>query len=78
MFERVYLGAEARAEQEQAREALGALFAHYLEHPDEVPAPDPEADDQQRVTDYLAGMTDRFCLEKHRQLLRRSQGRDNQ
>ena len=62
MFDRVYLGEEARGEQERAREALRALFDHYLEHPEEVPATDPDADDVQRVTDYLAGMTDRFCL----------------
>jgi dGTPase len=68
MFDRVYLGAEARAEQEKAREALSALFAHYLANPDEVPAPDPAATDQQRVTDYLAGMTDRFCLTAYERL----------
>ena len=68
MFERVYLGAEARAEQERAREALQALFDHYLEHPDQVPAPDPDADAVQRVTDYLAGMTDRFCLTTYERL----------
>jgi len=27
-----------------------------------VPTPDPEAGTVQRVSDYLAGMTDRFCL----------------
>jgi dGTPase len=68
MFERVYLGAEARSDQERSREALGALFAHYLEHPEEVPAPDPAADPVQRVTDYLAGMTDRFCLSAYEKL----------
>jgi len=69
MFQRVYLGEEARAEQERAREALRALFDHYLAHPDQVPAPDPEADPLQRVTDYLAGMTDRFCLTTYQRLL---------
>ena len=39
MFDRVYLGEEARSEQERAREALRALFDHYLEHPEEVPRP---------------------------------------
>ena len=68
MFERVYLGDEARAEQERAREALGFLFAHYLDRIDEVPPTDPEADDVQRVTDYLAGMTDRFCLTRFDEL----------
>ena len=62
MFERVYLGEEARAEQEKARLALRTLFDHYLANLDEVPATDPEAGPVQRVTDYIAGMTDRFCL----------------
>jgi dGTPase len=68
MFDRVYLGTEARGDQERAREALRALFDHYLEHPDEVPSPDPDADAVQRVTDYLAGMTDRFCLTAYEKL----------
>jgi dGTPase len=68
MFDRVYLGTEARAEQERAREALSALFAYYLANPDEVPAPDPGANERQRVTDYLAGMTDRFCLTTYERL----------
>jgi dGTPase len=68
MFDRVYLGDEARSDQERAREALRALFDHYLEHPDEVPSPDPGADAVQRVTDYLAGMTDRFCLTAYEKL----------
>jgi dGTPase len=68
MFDRVYLGAEARSEQERAREALRALFDYYLEHPEEVPAPDRDADSLQRVTDYLAGMTDRFCIRSYEKL----------
>ena len=68
MFDRVYLGDEARRDQERAREALRALFDHYLEHPDEVPGTDPDADSVQRVTDYLAGMTDRFCLNAYEKL----------
>jgi dGTPase len=75
MFERVYLGAEARAEQERARRALRALFEHYLAHPEEVPAPDPDADDVQRVTDYLAGMTDRFCISTYERLGNSGPGR---
>jgi dGTPase len=68
MFDRVYLGSEARGEQERARRALRALFDHYLEHPEEAPAPDPAADPLQRVTDYLAGMTDRFCIRSYEKL----------
>ena len=69
MFDRVYLGEEARADQERARVALRTLFDHYLEHLDEVPATDPQAAPLQRVTDYLAGMTDRFCLSTYERLV---------
>ena len=48
--------------------ALRSLFAHYLDHLDEVPATDPAAGPLQRVTDYLAGMTDRFCLATYERL----------
>jgi dGTPase len=71
MFDRVYLGSEARAEQERARLALRTLFDHYLAHPEEVPATDPGADPVQRVADYLAGMTDRFCLSTYDRLVAR-------
>jgi dGTPase len=64
MFDRVYLGPEARSEHERVQRTLGGLFEHYLAHPDEVPEWDPEASDEQRVVDYLAGMTDRFCIAK--------------
>ena len=62
MFDRVYLSPEARSEQERVRTALRALFDHYLERPEEVPVLDADADQLQRVTDYLAGMTDRYAI----------------
>jgi dGTPase len=70
MFERVYLRGEAEAEQEKAVELIRALFSHYLEHPDEVPAeyhsaPGTLAD---RVADYIAGMTDRYALRTYERL----------
>ncbi|HET9184957.1 MAG TPA: deoxyguanosinetriphosphate triphosphohydrolase [Solirubrobacterales bacterium] len=62
MFDRVYLGPEARREQGRVRHTMSGLFEHYMEHPDELPNPDPAATRCQRVTDYIAGMTDRFCI----------------
>jgi dGTPase len=38
------------------------LFDHLCSAPDDVPETIPEGPVQQRVTDYLAGMTDRFCI----------------
>jgi dGTPase len=50
------------------RRTLGGLFEHYLDHPDLVPDGAPGADDLQRVTDYIAGMTDRFAIAAFRRL----------
>lgn len=62
MFDRVYLGPEVRAEHERVHRAMRILFDHYLERLDEVPVTDPAASPLQRVTDLLAGMTDRYCI----------------
>jgi dGTPase len=68
MFERVYLGAEACREGEKIRRVIGTLFQHYCEHPDEMPASIPDGELSRRVTDWIAGMTDRFCLRTFEQL----------
>jgi dGTPase len=68
MFERVYLGPAARHEVERVQRALRGLFDHHIEKPDEVPVLDPGADSCQRVTDYIAGMTDRFCIRRFSEL----------
>jgi dGTPase len=68
MFERVYLGAEARSEHERVRRTLQGLFDHYSQHPDQIPDGASGADDVQRITDYIAGMTDRFCIATYRRL----------
>jgi dGTPase len=68
MFDRVYLGAEARREHARVERTMAGLFSHCLEHPDEVPRWDPAADPLQRVADYIAGMTDRFCIAKFTEL----------
>jgi dGTPase len=62
MFERVYLGEEARSEHERVDRTIRGLFEHYVEHPEEVPDGGAGAADFQRITDYIAGMTDRFCI----------------
>ncbi|HMC07273.1 MAG TPA: deoxyguanosinetriphosphate triphosphohydrolase [Solirubrobacterales bacterium] len=62
MFERVYLGAEARSEHERVHRTVRGLFDHYVERPEEVPEGAGGADEVQRITDYVAGMTDRFCI----------------
>ena len=62
MFERVYLGPEATREHEKIRRVVRSLFDHYCAHPQEIPGSIPPGELPRRVTDYLAGMTDRFCI----------------
>jgi dGTPase len=62
MFARVYLGPEATREHEKIRLVVRSLFDYYCAHPDEIPASIPPGELPRRVTDYLAGMTDRFCI----------------
>jgi len=70
MFERVYLREESRGEQEKAIGVIRALFQHYLDHPDEVPAEYAQApgDLATRVADHIAGMTDRYALRTYERL----------
>jgi dGTPase len=68
MFDRVYLGEAARGEQERVQRTVRGLFDYYLEHPEETSESEPGASECQRVTDYLAGMTDRYCIAKFTEL----------
>jgi dGTPase len=62
MFERVYLGPQARAEHAKIERVLRGLFDWYCSHPEELPSEVPGAGPDDRVIDYLAGMTDRFAI----------------
>jgi dGTPase len=67
MFERIYLGEAARREQARVAGVIATLFEHFMEHPELID--DQRADDPvTRATDYLAGMTDRFCIKVFKQL----------
>jgi dGTPase len=66
MFERIYLGPEVLAERARIAEVVRRLFEHYVAHPELLPA--GEGDLAQRVTDYLAGMTDRYCIRRYTDL----------
>jgi len=62
MFDRVYLGPEAKREGEKIRLVVRTLFGHFCAHPDEIPPSIPDGDLARRVTDWIAGMTDGFCI----------------
>jgi dGTPase len=64
MFDRVYLGEEARREHAKIDRVVRTLFEHFVAEPSRLPDSGgaPGADLPQRVTDYIAGMTDRYCI----------------
>jgi dGTPase len=68
MFEHVYLGPVATREHAKIHHVIVALFEHYCVHPDEIPHSIPPGDLATRVTDHLAGMTDRYCINRFEQL----------
>jgi dGTPase len=70
LFQRVYLRHEARAEQEKAVSLVRGLLSYYLEHPEAIPAEyrAVPGDLHTRVSDYIAGMTDRFAIRTYEQL----------
>ncbi len=60
MFDNVYLGADAQRQTPRIERMLRTLFAHYADNP---PPPVVEgASEEERVIDWLAGMTDRFAI----------------
>ena len=64
MFERVYLGPAAQDQRDTATATVRRIFSHLAEHPEDLPAGLP-GDVSEQVTDYIAGMTDRFALAWH-------------
>jgi dGTPase len=64
MFDEVYLGPAARREHAKIERVIRTLFQHYADDPGRLPdgGGAPGAGEAQRVTDYLAGMTDRYAV----------------
>ena len=68
MFERVYRNPVAKGEEHKAKDIIGALYEHYISHPDDLPPdfqPQLSFDGIERtVLDYIAGMTDKYAVYK--------------
>jgi dGTPase len=60
MFDRVYLGPQVEPEHRRARETVRRIFDRLVAEPQRLPLGD--GDVAGRITDYIAGMTDRFAL----------------
>jgi dGTPase len=66
MFERVYLGPIARREHSKIETVVRSLFEHYCANPDLLAPSDDDL--ATRVTDYISGMTDRYCIRAYQEL----------
>lgn len=72
MFEFVYRNPVAKGEEGKAQDMLRRLFEHYVDHPDELPGEFQEIrvkeGTERAVCDYIAGMTDKYAVEKFGQV----------
>ena len=68
MFERVYLGTVARREHAKVETVISTLFEHYCEQPPFDGEAADAGDLARRVTDHIAGMTDRYAIRAFEEL----------
>lgn len=72
MFERVYRNPTAKGEETKAKDMLKRLYEYYYHHPEALPAdfqPQMTFDGMERtVCDYIAGMTDKYAVDKFSEL----------
>ena len=72
MFEKVYRNPVAKGEETKAKGMLKRLYDYYYHHPEAIPAdfqPQLSFDGMERtVCDYIAGMTDKYAVDKYTEL----------
>jgi dGTPase len=72
MFERVYIGSKAKAEEQKAKGLIKSLYFRFAENPSDMPsefAQRVEAEGAERIAcDYTAGMTDTYAVKKYSEL----------
>ena len=73
LFERMYRAPSVVAMRTEVTKVVEDLFPHFMAHPDQLPRQwrkdveeaKTETDLARLVSDYIAGMTDRFALQCH-------------
>jgi dGTPase len=72
LYRNLYYHAEQRATAERAHEVIARLFAAYHQQPGLLPPgwaerlPEHEPDLSRHIADFIAGMTDRYAIERYR------------
>ncbi len=72
MFEKVYRSPIVKGEESKAKDMLMRLFEYYMAHPDALPEdfqPQLSFDGMERIVcDYIAGMTDKYAVDKYTEI----------
>lgn len=72
MFDYVYIGSEAKTEENKARHVVESLYHYFIENPASLPRDVLDRADLEGVprlvADYTAGMTDRFAVALYKRL----------
>lgn len=72
LFRTVYKNPVAKSEESKAKRIIQQLYQYYIENPDALPEtflPQLSFDGmEQTVADYIAGMTDKYAVDKYTQL----------
>jgi len=72
LFENVYRNPVAKGEESKAQEMLCRLYEYYMAHPEALPSdfqPQLSFDGMERtVCDYIAGMTDKYAVDKYTEI----------
>jgi len=73
LFDQLYRHAQVEATTQRGKDVIAELFDAYRAEPSQMPPAFAERPDTVRaVTDYIAGMTDRFALKEHHRLTGRT------
>ena len=72
MFQNVYYSPVAKSQESKAKDMLCRMFEYYVAHPEKLPEdfqPQMSFDGLERtVCDYIAGMTDKYAVDKYTEL----------
>ena len=69
LFEKVYIGSIAKKEERKAVRLVQELYRYYMENPGEISANiDQEEEKEQKIIDYIAGMTDIYAIRKWQEI----------
>jgi dGTPase len=72
LFANVYIGSRPKEEEKKGQRLLKYLYKYYINHINEIPyqfkLKEENTDKEQIVIDYIAGMSDRYAINKGKEL----------